>query len=1065
MKKFLLFCFAFAVSWGIHAQERTISGKVTSKDDGGTLPGVNVVVKGTTNGTVTDSDGTFTLSVPATGATLIFSFIGLQTIEVPVGDRTSVDVVMENEIQQLNEVVVTAQGIQRERKALGYASTTIAASDIASKPETDVGRALQGKTPGLQILNSSGLAGSGSKINIRGISSVAGNTQPLWVVDGVPINTNANETNVDYRDGQISPTRFIDIDPNNIESVNILRGLSATTLYGTLGRNGVILITTKTGSTKKPQRQFEGSVSQSYFLVEAILPQFQNKWAMGFDGDYGEFFSNWGSLFSNNAPVGRHPYYEHRNLFPEFPEFAEANNYIPKAYPNNVRDFFQRGYSNNTSLNLGARNENSHVNFSYSRLDEKGFIENNNLMRNNLSLGGSTQLTNKLSINSVFNFVRTEFETPPTGAGTGSNSAGGPSVFANLFYTPRNLDLMGWPYEDPVTKASVYYRNTNNITNPRWLLKNSRQSSLTDRFFTNVSLNYQLLDWLRLSYRLGLDTYSEDLSYWLNKGSVGYPTSAALLANGLYRSANANNTIIDHSAIASIQKELSTDLDLTGIVGFNARTDTYRQTGIESTGQVVHGLIEHRNFSQSNSRDFRGNNLNYQQSRTWVGAYFDAGLGYKDFLFMNVTGRNDWTSTHEQEYRSLFYPGVSASFIPTAAFPGFASNMLEFLKVRIGYGTSANFANPYNTRPYLTINAQASTDQNGNVVTSQLPMVLANPRLKPELQSEVELGVEAQLLDNRAKLDLSFYSRLAKDQILSRSLDPSTGYQTTLINAGSISNKGIEMGLTLTPVRVGAFSWDIRANYTKNISKVESLPEGSKEILVGGTSTLGNFAIEGQPFNVIQGTYVRRDANGNFLVNENGDWSVSSDVKIIGDPNPDWLGSLINTVNYKGLSFNVQIDYVQGGDMFSYTAGALIGRGVGKDLEEFNPELPLVLPGVKESDGQPNDIPQTTSGVFFNNTILGAGASDRGIYDATRIRLREVALAYEIPSSWVTKVKLSKANISLVGNNLWFRAINAPRYSAADFDRTGFGTGNGAGFDFLGGPSARRYGVNLRLTF
>lgn len=1071
MKKFLLMCFSFAIVLGVQAQERVVSGRVASLEDGSTLPGVNVVLKGTTNGTVTDVDGNYRLNVPQSGGTLVFSFIGLQTQETVIGDRAVIDIQLGLDVQQLTEVVVTAQGIERDRKSMGFASTTISASDIANKPETDLGRALQGRTPGLQILNSSGLAGSGSKINIRGISSVSGNTQPLWVVDGVPINTSSNDSNQSFLDGQVSPTRFLDLDPNNIASINILRGLSATTLYGSQGRNGVILVTTKAGASGKQTRNFEASVSQSLFAIEAIVPELQNKWSNGFDGDYGEFFSNWGYVFDGNVPPNnpRHPYYEHRNTFPDRPEFAAASGYLPEAQPNNVNDFFQKGTSSNTSFNVGSRNEFGSVNFSYSHLDESGFVKGNNLERNNFSLGGTAKLTDKFTVNSVFNYVRTDFETPPSGAGTGSNSAGAPSIFSNLFFTPRNIDLTNWPYQDPVTGASVYYRNGNDITNPRWILDNARQNSVTNRFFSNISFNYDLTDWFKLTYRLGLDTYSEKQGLWVNKGAVGFPSTAIAFATGLYRTVDITNTIVDHSVLGTIQKKLNSDLDLTAIVGFNIRKDDYVQNGLESSGQVVYGLIEHRNFSNTQARDFRNtalSNLNRVESRTWVGAYFDAGLGYKNFLYLNVTGRNDWVSTLEKENRALFYPGVSASFIPTAAFPGFAAGVLDFLKLRVGYGTSANFPDPYNTRPVLNTNSVYQVDDIGGVSSQGLDRTLANPDLKPERQTELEFGIETQVLDNRAKLDLSVYNRNAKDQILTRTLDPSTGYQQTLINAGEISNKGIEAGVTITPIRSNAVAWNIRVNWTRNVSEVVSLPEGSKEILVSGFTNLGNFAIEGQPFNVIQATYGLKDDNGTSLITANGDYKISPEIGIIGDPNPDWLGSVINDVTWKGLTLGFQWDYVHGGDTYSFSAAATIARGVAKDLQDFDPRLPLIIPGVLASDGvTPNNIPMPPSQFFFGNSIIGSDANDTGIFDSSRIRLREVSLSYSIPKSILSKLSIRTANVSLVGNNMWFRALNAPKYSKADFDRTAFGTRNGAGFDFLGGPSAKRYGVNLRLTF
>jgi TonB-linked SusC/RagA family outer membrane protein len=1069
MKKYLLTYFALAIALSLWAQERTVTGKVTSVDDGSPIPGVNVVLKGSSNGTVTDEQGQFSLSVPGSGGALVFSFIGLITQDIEIGERTMVDVQMAVDARQLTEVVVTAQGIEKEQKALGYAQTTISSALLANKPETDVGRALQGRTPGVQILNSSGLAGSGSRINIRGNSSITGNTQPLWVVNGVPINTDANDINSDYRDGQVSPTRFLDIDPNNIESISVLRGLSATTLYGSQGRNGVILVTTKTGSGKS-QNGFEGSVAQSYFVVEAVLPEYQNKWANGFDGAYGEYFSNWGSLFNGKPTGAPHPYAEWADVFPDHPEFA-TESYIPAAAPNNVKDFFRKGSSSTTSVNLTGKNDFGTISFSYSHMDEKGFIKFNDLKRDNFSLGANAKLTKKLSFSGVFNFVRTDFQTPPSGAGQGSNSVGGPSVFAEIFYTPRNIDLSAWPWENPLDHSNVYYRNNNSITNPYWLLNNTRQTDKTNRFFSNASFNYKLTDWLTATYRVGLDTYSEKQTYWINKGAAASFDSNLLL--GAYRSVTGVSTIYDHTALLSMNKDLSQDLNLSALVGYNYRRNTYEQSGLESLGQVIYGLIEHRNFTSTQPRDFRGNNLNLDRNSTIAGAYFDATLEYKNMLYFNLTGRNDWSSTLQKENRSQFYPGGSISFIPTAAFPNLASDFLDFWKVRVAYGSSANFGVPYNTVPYMTLNSQTREDAVGNVITLRPSERLANPELKPELLTETEVGTEFNLVDNRIKANVSYYSRTAKDQIIKRPLDPATGYNYTYINAGTITNKGWEVSLTLTPLRRNDWNWDLTVNYTKNNSHVKSLPEGSKEILVNGLTNLGNFAVEGMPMNVIKASYTEKAPDGQLIVSETGFYKQGVGIAIIGDPNPNWMSTVISSLSWKNITFGMQWDYVQGGQTMSYTAATMVGRGVAKDLESFDPTLPLILPGVLEvKDANdnvtgyvPNNIPLSTAGVFFDNTIIGEGAFDRGIYDATRIRFREVSLAYSLPRATVSRVGLKGINISLVGNNLWFRAINAPKYARADFDRTAFGTNNGAGFDYLGGPSARRYGVNLKITF
>jgi TonB-linked SusC/RagA family outer membrane protein len=1081
MKKFLLLCFSFAFVLSAWAQDRVVSGKVTSAEDGSALPGVNVVLKGTTNGTVTDATGNFRLTVPASGGSLVFSFIGLKTQEVAIGDRSVLDVALSLDVQQLTEVVVTSQGIEREQRALGFAQTTISSTLLANKPETDIGRALQGRTPGLQILNSSGMAGSGSRINIRGNSSISGDTQPLWVVDGVPINTSTNDINRDFQDGQIAPSRFLDIDPNNIESISVLRGLSATTLYGSQGRNGVILVTTKTGSSKGQKNKLEGSVSQSYYLVEAFIPEYQNKWANGFDGAYGEFFSNWGSLM-NGTPTGvRHPYWEHRNLFPEFPEFQIAANtilpgqtlpgYIPTPAPNNVKDFFQKGSSKTTSLQLGARSDRASINFAYSHLDEEGFVKHNNLTRDNFSLGGNAKLTDKLTFTGTFNFVVTDMISPPTASGGGSNSFGQPSIWANLFYTPRNIDLMNWPFENPVDFSNIYYRNGGDIANPRWVLKNSRQTNKVNRFFSSSSINYDITSWLKATYRLGYDQYSEAQSFWVNKGGKGGVT--ATLSPGAYRTTNGNNSVIDHTFMASANKDLSPDMNLTAVLGYNYRDNKYSQNGLESLGQVVYGFLEHRNFTNTLSRDWRGNNLNYQNNNAIAGVFFDGNVGYKNMLFVNLSARNDWSSVLQKANRSQFYPGASVAFIPTAAFPNFAPNVLEFLKLRAAYGTSANFGPSYNTSPYLFINSQTRTDALGNVITSGLPGRLANPNLGPELLTETEFGLEANLFEDKIKLNVSYYNRSAKDQIIDRPLDPSTGYSLTSINAGNIVNKGWEGSLTLTPIKSRDWRLDITANYTRNRSLVESLPEGSKSILVNGFSNRGNFAIEGKPLNVIQGTFVEKAPDGQLIINESGNYKQANEIGIIADPNPNWLGSVISNLSWKSISFSFQVDYVHGGQVFSYTAATMVGRGVSKDLEDFDPTLPLILPGVREitnSSGEvtgykPNTIPLTTAGVFFGNTIIGGSPDDRGVYDATRVRLRDVTLAYSLPATVTSKLKVSGINIALTGNNMWFRAINTPKYSKADLDRTAFGANNGAGFDYLGGPSAKRYGVNLKITF
>jgi outer membrane receptor protein involved in Fe transport len=487
----------------------------------------------------------------------------------------------------------------------------------------------------------------------------------------------------------------------------------------------------------------------------------------------------------------------------------------------------------------------------------------------------------------------------------------------------------------------------------------------------------------------------------------------------------------------------------------------------------VYGLLEHRNFTSTLPNDWRGNQLNYIRNSAIGGIYGAADISFKQMLYLNLSARNDWSTNMQKQQRSLLYPGVSLAFIPTAAFPNMASEVLDFLKFRGAYGSSANFGDPYNTAAVLNLNAQTRVDGIGNVVTSKLNSILANPKLAPERLTEIEFGVEANLFENRINLNASYYNKISKDQILNQSLDPSSGYTSTPVNAGKITNKGIEVALTVIPVKTENLSWSLTANGTRNRSMVVSLPAGIDEIVYAGFTNLGNFAIPGQPLGVIKASYTERAPDGQLIINSSGNYKQAADIGIIANPNPNWIGSLISNLTWKSLTFSMQWDYVNGGQILSYTAATMVGRGVSKDLENFDPTLPLILPGVLEiTDGsgnvtgyKPNNIPLTTAGVFFGNTIVGGSPYDRGIYDATRVRFRDVTVSYSLPQGFVSKLKLKGVTLSVQGNNLWFRAINAPKYAKADFDRTAFGSSNGAGFDYLGGPSARSYGGTLKINF
>jgi TonB-linked SusC/RagA family outer membrane protein len=1054
MKKFLLLCFSLAFAASLYAQERTITGKVTSAEDGSPLPGVNVVLKGTSTGTATDADGNFAISVPSTGGSLTFSFIGLQTQEVPIGDRTAVNVSLALDVAQLGEVVVTAQGIVRDRRALGYAVTQVNEKLIAQRPETDIGRILQGKVPGVNITSTGGVSGTGTNITIRGYSSINGSNQPLFVVDGVPFNSSTNAQQGFTTGGQTTTSRFLDIDPNNIESVSVLKGLSATVLYGDQGRNGVILITTKSGTSKRKDAQV--NVVTSVFRNNiASIPKYQNNYGLGFQQNIGFFFSNWGPHFSD-VDVVRHPIdaLSDASLRNQFPEYHDNFSYEYKAYEDPSTAFFRPGTIFNTSVGVSGGGANTTYNATFGHTNEEGFTPGNTLKKTNFGLGLTAQASSKLMVRSSFMFATTDMETPPLNAGFGSNPSGGiPSVFANVFYTGRSVDLANLPFETPVDKRSVYYRSGNDIINPKWVAKYYTDQSLTQRFFNSTSLTYDILDNLSLTYRLGLDTYTEEQERRYNKGGGG--GVSAQINSGYYRTITINNTIWNQDVILAFNKKLSSDINFVAKGGFNSRYDKYKQVGIQSEQQLAFGLFRHSNFITN------AQSGNFTSEFQRLGVYGEVSADYKEMVYLTLSGRNDWASVLEEENRQLFYPGASLSFIPTTAFSGLKSDMINDLKVRVAYGTSAGWPNPYGTRNVLPQNARGFVTSGGAAISTQtVDNFLGNPNLLPELHKEFEIGFEGRVLKNRLNFDISLYEKNTRDLITNAPLDPATGFTGTLINIGNVRNRGIEISLNGTAFTIGDLRWDATLNWATYRSVVTELSEDLDEIAYAGFTNLGNFAIAGRPFGIIKGTGIQRDENGNKVVAGNGQYLASSELMELGDPNPEWTSALINTLTYKGFTLSFMFEYRYGGAIYSTTVATMLARGLTADVD-FPRSLTMILPGVKQ-DGTPNDIQVTGSNYFFDNYFF---TDEAPMFDGSTIRLREASLAYQIPKSVLSRTPFKNATIQLSGSNLWYNAYNTPKDVRFDPDVLSLGVGNGLGFDYLTGPSSRRYGATLNLTF
>lgn len=1054
-KKLLTSVFVFAMSVLTGFAQTTVTGKVTD-ESGKPLDGASVVEKKSQKGTITDESGSFKLTLKA-GSTMVVSAVGFGKKEISIGNASTYSVTLKALNEDLSEVVVTALGIRKEKKALGYSVSTVGKKDLELRPEGDIGRVLTGKAPGVNILNTSGLSGSGTNITIRGVSTITGNSQPLFVVDGVPFNSNTN-TNASFVYGNQTPSRFLDLDPNNIENVSVLKGLSATTLYGELGRNGVILVTTKNGSTSKARKKNEITVAQSYFNNQvANLPEYNESYGGGFDLSLGlAFFSNWGAKFTDPPTKVAHPY-NRTALNAAFPEFIGAQ-YDYKFY-NSVKNFFRTGSVNNTSVNISGSTPTVNYNANFSYLDDQGFTIGNGVYRNTFGFGGTAKLTNKVTASGTINYVLSDVKSPPTSTSFGSRATA-TSVFGDVMYTPTAVDLMGLAWENPLDHSHVYYRGGNDIQNPRWTLYNAFTGNRTSRSYGNFSLKYEVIKGLNLSYRIGFDNYTENQLYAQNKGGAG------VWATGVLRTSAGTSNIWDHTVLLNYDHNLTNDLNLTVDAGVNSRENTYSQIGNFSTQQLVYGLLDHTNFITHDIVSENGQDLDYQVKSLTIGAFSQATLGYKQYAYLTLGGRNSWSSTLESANRSIFYPSASFSFIPTSAIAGLESNnVVNYLKLRIGYSTSAGFPDAYSTRSVLNIATRSFVDRNGvSVNTNAIGNRLPNPELKPELQQEVEAGIEGKFLKNRLSLDLTLYQRVAKDQILNRDLDPSTGYTNQQINAGRVTNKGIELGLGYTVFQNKNWKWQLDGLYTVNKSMVSDIPSYLKQIVTAGYTTLGNIAQNGLPLGVIQGYYFQRDPKTNQrLVSATGDYVTSIAPGIIGDANPNYKLTGISSLSYKGFNFRMQWDYTCGGDMYSATSSVLLGRGVTKDTE-FDRAQGYILPGVSASGGA-NTIQTSATQAYFNNTVAGGAADEAGIYDATVIRLREMSLSYNLPEKLLSKTPFGSLSVTLSGSNLWYYAPNFPKYVHFDPETSGFGVSNGKGLEFFTGPSSRRMGISVRVTF
>jgi TonB-linked SusC/RagA family outer membrane protein len=947
--------------------------------------------------------------------------------------------------------VVTALGIKKEKKALGYATTSLSAGDLQDKANGDISRILMGKAAGVNVVSASGLSGSGTSIIIRGLSGL-GDNQPLVVIDGVRFNSATTGS------GFSSSSRFADLDPNNIESMNILKGLSASALYGTEGRNGVVVITTKSGSATGKAKKTEITINSNVVFNEiASLPKFTNQRGQGYYGAYFNYSGNWGATFgewgTNNVDaLGqiRHPYGANSTVFQNaFPDQVNAR--VDYKNYRSQENFFRQGVAFNNNISINGGGKDTAFNLYFGNLNDQGFMPGNTYRRYNVSIGGTANLTNKFTISGTVNYANIRAEYPFTN-----------TIMGTLFNTPRSIDLAGWPSQHPTTGQEISFNGSS--ANPYWYLNNAGIGEVVNRIYGQLSATYKFNSNLNAVYRFGYDNSSTVGRDYLNRGHV----ATASTATGTLNSSTVVTDVFNHTLMLNYTKRFfKENIGVDGNVGIDVSQRKGSATVTESTNQTIFGKHEH-NFFQNHS----ASSANYVINRP--GYFAQLGLDYKNFLFLSGSVRKEWASNFG-ENNSVVYPGISSSLVVTDALKFLKnSKVLSFLKVRAGYGTNADFNTPGSTifggnfTPYplsqvVGNNPQAFESPNAGLInTNVLSNTLANLALRPAQIIEKEIGVESKFLKNRISLDVSYFNRETKDLIFSRNLDPSTGYTSTLENASAFAIWGWEIETNFKIFDKEDFKWSLGGNFTKIGSKVTELKE-DRFILADFGDNFGNYLVLGQPVGVIMGTSIQRDANGNLLVDSPGEnYLPTSDVTIIGDPTPDFTLSGFTAIEYKNIRLTANIQYQHGGDVYLTPARNMLGRGLTTDTDGIQ-GAGFILPGVRPN-GTVNDVVINTGDAYFNFYNLGPDIA--GIFDASFIRLQEVALTYSIPEKMLKKTPFGNVTFGLVGENLYMKAINIPKGINADLNATAGGVnGNSSGIIFNNSPSARRFGFNIKLSF
>jgi TonB-linked SusC/RagA family outer membrane protein len=1058
-RKNLLFTVLFILfQVAVFAQSRVIKGVIKDSETKEGIPGVGVLVVGSSTATTTDVNGAYSITVEGEGKKLIFTYVGYANQTVSA-DKEVIDITLMPSSTVLNETVVTAVGIKVEKKRIGYSIQDVKGDDISKASNTDMISGLSGKVAGATVIGSGGSPGASTFIKLRGSNSLTGSNQPLIVIDGIPF---SNEMFGNSTAGVSQSNRAMDINPDDIENVTILKGPAATALYGISASNGAMIITTKKGSKPSSGKKLNVSYSSSLTFDRVNkLPELQTKFSQGVGGKYAgpekHVRESWGANVDTLYWDGdaSYLYDTHGKIV-----YQSNPNKKGKVTPyDNVGTFFQTGIAYDNSIALSGGNDEGAFRFSASHLSQTGIVPLADFGRTTLKLAGETKLSEKFRVSGSASYVKSGGRRQQQG----SNLSG---VMLGLTRTPITFDNSNGKTDPTDSTAYILsdgsgaqrnYRGGRGYDNPYYTLNENKFHDDVNRTFGFGQVDYTALKWLSFTYRLGTDLYSD-------RRKESFPLGAMENTSGSINQRQYYYQHINSDLIARASTKIATDLNGAFVVGNNMYNQYYQKLEVKGSDLTFVGFDNISNathvLAEEEHKRLRRN-----------GYYADVKFDYKSMLYLGLTGRQDRSSTLPANNNKFFYPSASLAFVFTELLKMNNNKYLPFGKLRVSYAQVGHDASAYSLKSYYA----NGTAGDGWTTGITFPFngtggfsskgTLGNANLKPEKTNAFEIGTELRLIKNRITVDISYYSSKSIDQILDVPISGATGYNFMTLNTGSIQNKGVEIALTASPIKMKNFQWDLGFNWSHNQSKVIALTAGVENLFMGGFENAAIYAVVDKPYGQIYGGRWLRNNDGKLIIDDDktsanyGKPIVDSKLGVIGDINPKWIGGITNTFTYKRISLYSLISIKQGGDIWNGTRGTLAYIGTAKMTEDRG--ITKIFDGVKQSNGTANDISTPLDQAWYQGNGGGFGSqAEDFVEDGSFIRLRELSLSYSVNPKFLEKAHIGSLDVSLFGRNLWL----STKYTGVDPETSLLGADNAQGMDYYNMPNTRSMGVRLRVT-